>query len=526
METMTKRTLSLSVAAALATPGVAIAGGLFVPGYGSQAQPRAGAFVAKADDPSALYYNPAGLAWQKGTSLHLGMNFIDFDQRYQRTGNYEMPEEGDTLPWTGDPYPEVNDNSTPAVGVGGFQGIPLFGVATDLGGRIPLPLVFGVGLIADHGFPEREYQEGYLPDDPDTAPPPQRYDIIEQDVSAAFPSLAAAYAITDKIAVGGRFSWGFGGSKATQYLWAIRNYTEDARTDGRFSADLKDNFVPAFGLGVHLRPTANIEVGANYNTEKHIKFKGDGQAILGPNVGLGDMQDFIAPETDFPLCEGGGTIAALKTCVNFDLPQNATVGARYVFRDPDGRERGDVEFDVQWEDWSGASDIEVIVDGKSGLTGLRLNPVLVRHGFKDTYSFRLGGAWGFDLGDNRLIARAGGAYDTAAAPLTWTRLDVDGMARTTLGLGAGFETGAWRFDLGGGVSLESSRTVPECNPDVDNLGCPEPAAGGSQTPQDERDFPDPIQPLADTNNQVESPFNAGTYEQGYVLFSLGVTYMF
>jgi long-subunit fatty acid transport protein len=518
--------LVFSLAAILTAPALASAGGLFVPGYGSQAQPRAGAFVAKADDPSALYYNPAGRARQKGTSLHLGMNFIDFDQTYQRTGNYEMPEEGDTLPWTGDPYAEVSDNSTPAVGVGGFQGIPLFGVATDLGGRIPLPLVFGVGLIADHGFPEREYQEGYLPDDPDTAPPPQRYDIIEQDVSAAFPSLAVAYAITDKIAVGGRFSWGFGGSKATQYLWALRNYTEDARTDGRFSADLKDNFVPAFGLGVHLRPTANIEVGANYNTEKKINFKGDGQAILGPNVGLGDMQDFIAPETDFPLCEGGGTIAALKTCVNFDLPQNATVGARYVFRDPDGRERGDVEFDVQWEDWSGASDIEVIVDGKSGLTGLRLNPVQVRHGFKDTYSFRLGGAWGFDLGDNRLIARAGGAHDTAAAPLTWTRLDVDGMARTTLGLGAGFETGPWRFDLGGGVSLESARTVPECNPDVDNKGCPNPAPENDQTPQDERDFPDPIQPLADTNNQVESPFNAGTYEQGYVLLSLGVTYMF
>ncbi len=525
---MTKRTLSLSVAAALATPGVAIAGGLFVPGYGSQAQPRAGAFVAKADDASALYYNPAGLAWQKGTSLHLGMNFIDFDQTYQRSGAYETPEDGDALPWTGQPFEEVNDASTPAVGFGGFQGIPLIGVVTDLGGRTPL--VFGIGMIADHGFPEREYQEGYQPDDPDSPPPPQRYDIIEQDVSAAFPSLAAAYAITEKLAVGLRVSWGFGGSKSTQFLWALRNYPEDARTDGRFAVDLKDNFVPAAALGVHFRATPNIELGANYNTVKHINFKGDGQAILGPNVGLGDMRDFIAPETDFPLCEGGGDIAHLKTCVNFDLPQSATLGARYLLRDASGRERGDVEFDVQWEDWSSSSDIEVIVDGKSGLTGLRLQPVMVRHGFKDTYSFRLGGGWGFDIGDNRLIARAGAAYDTAAAPLTWTRLDVDGMARTTLGTGLGFETGPWRFDLGGGVVLESNRTVPECQPTVTPemtaLGCPNPTEGGSETPQDEREFPDPIQPLGDTNNQVESPFNAGTYQQGYVLLSLGVTYMF
>jgi len=174
------------VAAILAAPSAASAGGLFVPGYGPQAQPRAGAFVAKADDASALYYNPAGLAWQKGTSLSLGMNFIDFDQSYQRSGEYETPEDGDPLPWTGQPFEKVDDASTPAVGFGGFQGIPLIGVVTDLGGRIPLPMVFGIGMIADHGYPERKYQADYQPDDPDTPPPPQRYDIIEQDVSAAF----------------------------------------------------------------------------------------------------------------------------------------------------------------------------------------------------------------------------------------------------------------------------------------------------------------------------------------------------
>jgi long-subunit fatty acid transport protein len=379
-------------------------------------------------------------------------------------------------------------------------------------------------MIADHGFPEREYQEDFMPDDPDTAPPPQRYDIIEQDVSAAFPSIAAAYPITSALAVGLRLSWGFGGSKGTQFLWALRNYPEDVRTDGRFTADLKDNFVPAAALGLHFKVSPKIELGANYNTAKHINFKGDGQAVLGPNVGLGDMQDFIAPETDFPMCEGGGDIAHLKTCVNLTLPQNLTLGGRYIFRDGGGRERGDIEFDVQWEDWSSASDIEIIVDGKSGLTGLRLQPVLNRHGFKDTYSVRLGGAWGFDLGDNRLIARAGAAHDTAAAPLSWTRLDVDGMERTTLGAGLGYEVGSWRFDLGGGVVLEPTREVPVCNPDLDNLGCP--TATGAETPQDEREAPDPVQPLSDANSQVESPYNGGTYEQGYVLLSLGVTYMF
>jgi long-chain fatty acid transport protein len=502
------------------------AGGLVVPGYGSQAQPRAGAFVAKADDGSALYYNPAGLAKQRGTSIHLGFNLVDFDQTFTRDGAYEEPEDpADSPSYTGQPYATVSDNSSPALGIGGFQGIPLLAVVTDLGGRTPL--VFGVGLIAEHGFPEREYGEEYLSSgsfsDPDVAPPPGRYDILEQDVSAAFPSLAAAYSITPELDVGLRVSWGFAGTKATTILWGLRNYEEDIRSDGLFAVDAKDNFIPTGQLGLLYRPSPSLELGAQYTTEKTANFKGTAQATLGANLGLGDMLDFIEPENDFPLCESGGTIAALKTCIDLTLPQTATLGARYILRDAGGAERGDVEFDVQWEDWSAASDVKVTVDGKSGLSGFRLNPTLIRHGFEDTFSFRLGGSWGFDVGDNKLIARAGAAHDTAAAPNSWTRLDIDGFARTTLGAGVGFQTARLRFDLGGGIVMEGTREVSSCQTDLDNLGCDDPEA---ETPQSERDAPDPAQPLAGSENQTESPFNGGTYEQGYVLLSLGVTYLF
>lgn len=525
-ELMAARLAGLAV---LASGPSAFAGGLVVPGYGSQGQPRAGAFVAKADDGSALYYNPAGLAKQKGTSIHLGMNFIDFSQKYKRTGSYEAPgatDMGNAHSYTGDSYEQVSDNSTPAVGFGGFQGIPTFAVVSDLGGRSPV--VIAIGLIAEHGFPEREYAEDYIENgfESDTAPPPNRYDILEQDVSVAFPSLAAGYSITPKLDIGARVSWGFGGSKGTQILWGLRNYEEDIHSDSLFAVDVKDNFIPAASAGVLFRPNHMIELGANYSTPKKINFTGDGTAILGTNLGLGDEKDFIMPENEFPNpdCVGTGTITALHSCVNLTLPQTATVGGRYIFRDMTGREVGDIEFDVQWEDWSAASDIEVIVNGKSGLTGLQINPVISKHGFQDTFSFRLGGSYGFDLGKNRLTARAGAAYDTAAAPNSWTRLDLDGMARTTLGSGLAYDMSNMRFELGAGLVLEQDRTVADdCNPDIDNLGCGTP---GVETPQDERDRPDPPQPLNGTGNQIESPFNAGHYEQGYVLLSAGVTYMF
>jgi len=518
---MKRRASAAVVLAALTAPAAsARAGGLFIPGYGSQAQPRAGAFVAKADDPSALYYNPAGLAKQKGTSIHLGFNFVDFDQTFRRAGAYEQPEEGAPPPWTGQPYPEVSDNSKPALGFGGFQGIPLFGVATDLGGKTPF--VFGIGLIAEHSFPEREYAEGYQFEGPEP-PPPQRYDIISADVSAAFPSLAAAYRVAPAVDVGVRVSWGFAGSKGKQHVWGIRNYAEDVHRDGVIAVDVADSFIPAAGVGLLYRPIAEVEIGASYHSARSLRMKGDGVAILGSGLELAGEQDFIAPENDRPLCEAGGNIAALKSCVDLDLPQTASAGARYVLRAASGQERGDIELDVAWEDWSNASDVEVIVDGKSGLSGLRLQPTVIERGFRDTFSFRLGGAYAFDLGENQLEARAGAAYDTAAAPLSWTRLDVDGMARTTLGAGLALRAARLRVELGGGLVLERDRTVPECQTSLDQLGC---RSAGEQTPPEARESPDPVQPLSTADAQVESPFNAGTYSQGYVLLSVGVTYTF
>lgn len=523
---MTRRPLGKAAAAAAlalaACPVGARAGGLFVPGYGSQAQPRAGAFVAKADDPSALYYNPAGLAKQKGTNAHLGMNFIAFNQKFQRAGVYEATDDAPADDWTGQPYGEVENEATPAIGVGRFQGIPLFGVTTDLGGRSPV--VIGLGLIADHGYPEREIEESYQFGDPNTPPPPQRYDIIEQDVSAAFPSLGAAYRIAPQVDVGVRVSWGFAGSKGRQHLWAGQNYSEDVQRDGVFAVDVADNFIPAAGAGLLYRPTPAVELGAAYHTQKNVNFKGEGQATIGSRANPAFPEDFIAPELDSPKCAGGGTVAAIKTCIDLTLPQTASLGGRYILRDVSGEERGDVELDVQWEDWSSASDITITADGKGGFTGMPLRPAVVRHGFQDTFSFRLGGSYGFDLGpDSRLEVRAGAAHDTAAAPLTWTRLDIDGMARTTLGAGFALDLASFRVELGGGVVIEGERTVPECNPGLEKLGC---GAADAEAPQSERDRPDPAQPLSMSDQQVESPFNGGTYQQSYVLFSLGVGYAF
>ena len=236
----------------------------------------------------------------------------------------------------------------------------------------------------------------------------------------------------------------------------------------------------------------------------------------------------MQPNTDAPfICGPGGNLAAFTTCLDLELPLVASVGGRWIVRDADGSERADVEFDVQYEGWSSASDSVILVDAKTVTLPEGLPPSTVHHGFKDVFSFRLGGAYKLPVANDALSVRGGLAYDTETAPNSWTRLDQDGFARTTVGAGLAYEMPGWRFELSGGAILEGTRTVDHggCNPNINDLGC---ELDNRETAVGDRIAPDPAQPISSEsdNTIAQSPFNAGVYEQGYVFMGMGVTAWF
>ncbi len=71
------RSLSLSLALAIATGGSAWALGFRNADQGARATGQAEAFVAQADDASAIYYNPAGLTQVKGSQFTSGL-YLNF----------------------------------------------------------------------------------------------------------------------------------------------------------------------------------------------------------------------------------------------------------------------------------------------------------------------------------------------------------------------------------------------------------------------------------------------------------------
>ena len=511
-------------------PAPARAGGMFVPGFGPQAMGRAGAFVARADDPSALHHNPAGLAKAAGTVLQLGASLLDLSLDYQRAGSYEQAPASDGLAYAGQPYPRVSDQSRPAFGVGPLQAVPLLVASTDLatlgllepGGLGGLRLA--VGVMAPQAYADRSFAPDYEFEAAGEPPPPQRYDVVSQQALVALPSVAVAYRAFDVVDVGARASWGVARLAASSHVWGVRNYEEWVGYDGVFGLEVRDDFVPAWGAGALYRPAPWLEIGASYASAMHVDGQGTGTVTLGSGLGLGSVREEIVPVDDGDArCAPGGTADALSTCMRLDLPQTASVGVRWVLRDQAGSERGDLEVDVRWEDWSAASDYRIVVDGRTSLLLQRLEDVVVRHGLQDVLSVRAGGSWVVPLGARRVVVRGGLAHDTAAAPASWQRLDIDGAARTTLAAGLAYESGGLRVDLGGGVVLAGERTVSACNPDVANPGCP---PGSGDAPVDERTAPDPLQPTREPDEQQQSPFNAGIYTSHYVMLGLGVTARF
>lgn len=78
-------TATLALLSLLLTPR-ADAGGLFYPNQGVHGQAQGGAFVASADDFSALYWNPAALIHLEGWGLAAGLTLARQPVEFQRAG--------------------------------------------------------------------------------------------------------------------------------------------------------------------------------------------------------------------------------------------------------------------------------------------------------------------------------------------------------------------------------------------------------------------------------------------------------
>jgi long-subunit fatty acid transport protein len=271
----------VAAAAALAAP--AARAGFEYGVQGAETVARSGANSARTTGPEALYLNVAGIAAGDGLEFLIDANFLnaalEADLYGNRVDGWSPAGVTDVID-----YPLVH-NSTD-IYAGGFKMFP----APFAGVTFPIPQwkklslgfgVFGPAALGDFQFPKMmtvEYGGSSY-----ELPGPQRYDLIYEKVLFMWPTIAAAYRLSERFSLGLAFQWGVLHLKFTQ---AVNNGS--VTTPGSYRNDMLatfdgwDAFIPAGMVGLRWTPLDRLEMGFSARFSGGIKAKWDMIVVAAP----------------------------------------------------------------------------------------------------------------------------------------------------------------------------------------------------------------------------------------------------
>ncbi|AKV04670.1 hypothetical protein AKJ09_11333 [Labilithrix luteola] len=439
------------------------------PDNGSEQEGRGGAWIARASDPLATMFNPAGLAGQP-TRFTIQMN-INFEHTCFTRVKAASDTSVDPLVGPNGVFPKVcNDvqaNPNPQVGITWRAtdrlGVGLLFIAPSAGG--------------EKTFPEFVNDAGGQPQ-----APPNRYLLIKQSGIIAFPSIGVGYEVIDDLRLGASFSWGFARLKLASAAPALNTDNATPQNDAIANLQVADYFVPSVNVGALWSVTPEIDIAGWYKWTDVVKARGDAGTATNfytKQNAQGDNKNVRYGDTIFEDC---GTGLPTKACgnggnatVKLNIPMEAKLGVRYHkprdrrpkwaqekgrrLRDPMATDLFDVEADATWANNSAASTIEIRFPGDAsgrgllpvaGVQGGEIPPNADQvRGFKDVFGIRVGGD--YNILPDQLAVRAGGFFESSAANPQFQNIDFAATSRFGLAFG-----GTYRIRLG---TEESSSAI-------------------------------------------------------------------
>ena len=209
---------------------------------GARAMAQAGAFAARADDPSAIYFNPAGLGFQ-GSSLYLGTTFIMPKVSFFGPTNYSLNTETKMLDQT-------------------FTPINLYGTY-----QLNDNLHFGIGVNNPFGL-GTEWPANWV----------GQYVSQKIDLQSFFISPSFAYKINDQFSIGVGVNYVIGAVK----MKLATSIPFDSPPP-IVSLDLKATGI-GFNAGVIYKLMPELSLGASYRSS--VKLDATGSASFDPNYAV------------------------------------------------------------------------------------------------------------------------------------------------------------------------------------------------------------------------------------------------
>ena len=375
-------TKALVVAVVLMVCGTsAFAGGYQINEHGARALAMGGAFVAQASDGSAMFFNPAGLAFQKGFKVYLGTTLIMPSSSF-KAGSKETKQPDQT-------FTPINLYASYALSNG---------------------LTFAIGVYNPYGLGTE------WPIDWDG-----RQMSVKTDLETFYINPTVAYKVSDQFSIGVGVSYVTAKVTLKQRvptLSALVPAPALSAKDGTVDLDGTGNGIN-FNVGILYKPTTDLSIGLSYRSETKIDFEGtakftDMAALGGP-----------VPANFFP---GGTGKTALP------MPSNIIAGVAYnVSKD------FTVEADFQYVGWKAYDQLKLDIPlGPSFPPAIPLplqGPSTLVKNWEDGYLIRFGGEYRMD----KLALRAGFIYDKTPQPDAVVEPMLPDANRMEVTIGAGYE---------------------------------------------------------------------------------------
>lgn len=428
---MSRRGLALAVAAALSAPAAAQASGFLIARFGGEHGHVTGAH------PSAIYYNPAGLALDSGWRLSIeglvGYMHATYDRPAAAVDRVVAP--GETA--AGTPEEALAANAGRATLTNAIA-IPAFlGVAADLG--VP-GLGVGAAMYVPFGGRGKWDENAAFAGShayPGAVDGVQRWASIEGTSLLAYASLGAAWRVRPL-----RLSLGAAANLVRTEYSVVTAYNADgndhlvastgALQEGRILFEARDT-TWSLGLGVIWEPTPGLRLGASYQS----------QPGFGPMTVAGTFTTKV----------GGSTPGVTQVELVQELPDVLRVGASW------NAPRWHVAYQIEWVRWSlfdrqcflDRNDpdracvltAQGAVDTANGGGGVQAN---IPRDWHDAFAARVSGGW---RAGRRLWLSAGVTYDGSAVPARRLRADLLDAHKLILSAGA-------RHALGGSLMLTAT----------------------------------------------------------------------
>lgn len=353
--------------------------GFQVPEQGVAATGMGGAFIGKADDLSAVYQNPAGLAQLPGTRLYGDVVGITAAATFTRQGFDGQDNKSDLIP------------------------VPMMVISSDFGGRLK-NMVAAIAVNAPFGLRNAYDESG-----------PQRYTTTDISLATIYTGASLGWQVTPMVSVGG----------GVQYVYATAEIGQHINYGGFLNPAL--NEVPLYdgvldvteatasgfagNLGLLVKATDSMQFGVTWRSGIELDISGSTKLTIPPAVTQlsgGLMQSL---EID-----GSTTVA---------LPQ--IMGAGVAFKPMDMLT---LVGDLNWINWSVYENLDFDFDPDVPYLPDTEGP----RSWEDTFAVRVGAE--YQLNDMYAV-RAGYLFDQSPIPDDTLGPELPGGDRHGIAVGGG-----------------------------------------------------------------------------------------